>query len=74
MSDQPLVANRICDELNFGIKIDYKTFKNEELIDSVREVLDNKAYLENILEFTKLSRQRNGCKRGANIIEKYLNS
>ena len=73
MGDQPLVALRICDELNFGKRFDYTKFSSEELRRSMHEVLGNKQYLENILEFTELSRKRNGCQIGANLIVDYLN-
>jgi UDP:flavonoid glycosyltransferase YjiC (YdhE family) len=73
MGDQPLVALRICDELNFGIRLDYRKFDSDELRTSMHEILGNKKYLENILEFTELSRNRNGCQIGANLIVDYLN-
>jgi UDP:flavonoid glycosyltransferase YjiC (YdhE family) len=72
-NDQPLVALRICDELNFGIRLDSKTFTSDQLRDAVKEVLSNKKYLENILEFTEISKKINGCEIGANLIEKYSN-
>ena len=73
IGDQPLVALRICDELGFGKRFDYSKFTSDEMRTSIHEVLGNKKYLENILEFTELSRKRNGCEIGANLIENYLN-
>jgi UDP:flavonoid glycosyltransferase YjiC (YdhE family) len=73
-NDQPLVALRICDELNFGIRLDTKKFTSDQMKIAIKEVLTNRKYQENILEFTEISKKINGCELGANLIENYLNS
>lgn len=72
IGDQHLVALRICDELNFGRRLNYKKFKSNQMRSCVHELLSNSKYLENILEFTKMSRNQNGCEIGANLIQQYL--
>ena len=72
MGDQPLVAIRICDELNFGKRFDHTKFTSDEMRKWMHELLKNDFYLKNILEFTYISRKRNGCEIGANLIEDYL--
>ncbi len=73
MADQPLVANRICNELNFGKKLDFRTFTSDELRALIYQVLADKTYHANVYEFTQLSRKKNGCVNAANLIENYLN-
>jgi UDP:flavonoid glycosyltransferase YjiC (YdhE family) len=67
-ADQPLVAIRICDELNFGKRLDTINFSPEQLSSSIIEVLNDQQYSNNILEFTKISRKYDGIQNAANII------
>jgi zeaxanthin glucosyltransferase len=70
--DQPLVAARLCDELNFGKKLDLLKFTPNQMRNFVNEILNNDKYLENILEFTQISRNKNGSLTGARLISNYL--
>ena len=72
MGDQSLVALRLCDELNFGKKLDYNKFTSNQIRTYIHELLENKKYFENILELTKLSRKQNGVETGVNLIEEYF--
>ena len=57
-SDQPLVAKRICDELKFGIKLNSSSeeFDSDLVKRTVYQVLNDKSFLSNILEFSKNSK------------------
>jgi UDP:flavonoid glycosyltransferase YjiC (YdhE family) len=72
MGDQNLVAFRLCDELNFGKKLDYDKFTSNQIRSCIHELLSSKKYLNNILEFTKISRKQNGIETGANFIDEYF--
>jgi UDP:flavonoid glycosyltransferase YjiC (YdhE family) len=73
LAEQPLNAYRICDELQMGIKLKHAEFTPNQLRKNLHEVLSNKKYLENVLEFTNLSRKTNGCRVAGTIIKNYLN-
>jgi UDP:flavonoid glycosyltransferase YjiC (YdhE family) len=70
--DQPLAAQRVCDELNFGKKLDFKTFTPDQLRSCLHEVLSKDEYRDNVLEFTEISRRSNGIKNTADIIMNVL--
>jgi MGT family glycosyltransferase len=72
-ADQPLNAIRVCDELKMGKKLDFTNFTSEQLYSDIREVLENKSYLRNVLEFTEISQKTNGCQRAGRIISQYIN-
>jgi UDP:flavonoid glycosyltransferase YjiC (YdhE family) len=68
MSDQPLVAERIADELGCGIRLDSENLKPNELVSAIRKVLDDKSYLERTLRLAHISQKTNGALNGANYI------
>lgn len=72
--DQPLAAIRVCDELNFGKRLDYRTFTPDQLRALIHEMLINDDYRRNILEFTKISRRTNGIQNTSDIIMNLLNN
>ncbi|CAF0717507.1 unnamed protein product [Brachionus calyciflorus] len=72
-ADQPLVAYRLCDELNLGIRFEPLTFNHKELKNGIKKVLNDDSYMDRILEFTKISRKYNGSQNAADFIIDYLN-
>ena len=72
--DQRLNAYRVCEELNFGINHNFNTFTPVELKKSIYELLTNKEYSNNILEFTKLQRKYNGIQNSVDLVVNYLES
>ena len=71
--DQPLVAIRMCDELNFGKRFDYVKFRPKELRSAIHEIFRNSVYLENVIKYAKLSRENNGVLNAAGLIINYIN-
>ncbi|CAF0863354.1 unnamed protein product [Brachionus calyciflorus] len=70
--DQPLCAFRFIDDLKLGVRLDPLEFTVNDIKDSMEKVLNDQTYLDRILKMTKISRQYDGVKNGANIIEKLL--
>jgi UDP:flavonoid glycosyltransferase YjiC (YdhE family) len=75
-ADQPIVARRICDQLNLGIRLDSfsSEFSAAQLTKSVLEILTDKKYSENILKFAKIleSESNNGCVNASNLVINYI--
>ena len=71
--DQRVNAYRACEELKFGVKHNFITFTPVDLRKSIHEVLTNKNYSNNILEYTKLQRKHNGIQNSMDLIISYLN-
>ncbi|CAF0898772.1 unnamed protein product, partial [Brachionus calyciflorus] len=67
--DQPLCAMRLVDDLNLGVKIDANSFKPEDLEQCISKVLNDQSYLDRILKYSKLSRNYDGTKTTADIVE-----
>jgi UDP:flavonoid glycosyltransferase YjiC (YdhE family) len=72
-TDQPFVAIRACDELNLGIKLDYKTVTVDQMRSSIIKLLSEDSYLKKMLEYSNLSNKSNGVRNGIKIVEDYLN-
>jgi UDP:flavonoid glycosyltransferase YjiC (YdhE family) len=72
-ADQPYVAMRM-EELGIGKKIDFKKLDKFQLAEAIRELFTNKNYLENVIKYSKLSREYDGSARAANLIMNYIQS
>jgi MGT family glycosyltransferase len=72
--DQPLVAIRICDELNLGKRLDIQNLSTMQLRNSIHQVLGDRSYLERILEYSKISRKYNGSAKSAAHIIEFMNT
>lgn len=70
--DQPLVAIRVCDDLNLGVRFSISNLTVEMLVDGINQVLREKGYLERSIEFSKISRKYNGSKNSADEVVAYL--
>ncbi|CAF0791538.1 unnamed protein product [Brachionus calyciflorus] len=71
--DQLLVAERLADDLNLGIKFDPLKMTSLDLKSAIEKILKDDFYLKNMLNFTKISRNYNGSVTSANLVENYLN-
>lgn len=72
-ADQPMNARRICDELEFGLRLDVLKLNSNEIADSVDAVLSNSKYRRNIGDMAKSIERYNGAVEGARYILDYLN-
>lgn len=72
-ADQPMVAKRICDDLELGKRLDAKVMSVNGLVEALNEVLTNEKYKVNMVEMSKVSAKYNGLVEGRKIIENYLN-
>ncbi|CAF0851268.1 unnamed protein product, partial [Brachionus calyciflorus] len=73
MYDQPLVSQRLADELKLGIRMDTMKFSSVDLKQSILDVLTDQTYSEKMLIFCKSSRNYNGVQNSINLIENYIN-
>jgi MGT family glycosyltransferase len=72
-ADQPLISHRICNELGFGIYVDFINLNVDLLTKAINDILLlNNNYYERIYEYSKLSRRLDGKILGADVIIKYL--
>lgn len=71
-SDQPINANRICNELSLGIQLDPLNLKAEEISDAIEKVLSDEKYRQNAQELAKVSAKYTGHFEGARIVVDYL--
>lgn len=71
--DQPMVADRVCRDLNLGIQFDPTSFKPSELADAIQEMLTNPVYKERINELSKVSRKYDGVKTSRSLLMSLLN-
>ncbi|CAF0716166.1 unnamed protein product [Brachionus calyciflorus] len=72
-ADQPLVAHRLADDLNLGIRFDPLNVTPKDLKSALDKILRENSYLERMLSFTKISHEYNGSASSANLIEQFLN-
>ena len=47
-ADQPLVSNRICNELNLGISLDYGLMTSNDIRRAVHKIFNDKSYYERL--------------------------
>lgn len=71
--DQPINAKRICNDLEFGVRLDVLKLKSDEIADSIDEVLSNDKYKKNISEMSKAIQKYNGAVEGSRLVLDYLN-
>jgi UDP:flavonoid glycosyltransferase YjiC (YdhE family) len=72
-ADQPVVAKRVCDDLQLGIRLDPLKLEIYEIADAIDEVLGDEKYARNIQVLSKAVDHYNGQIDGAKIILDYLN-
>ncbi|CAF0942778.1 unnamed protein product [Brachionus calyciflorus] len=72
-ADQPLVAQRLAQELELGVKLEPFDFTSNELRNSLEKVLGNNEYQNRILELASISRKYNGGKNAAQELDDFLN-
>lgn len=71
--DQPAVAKRACDELQYGVRLDPLNFRSEELADAIDRVVEDEKYKSNISSMSKTMNKYNGAVEGARLIAEHLN-
>ena len=67
-ADQPLVSNRICNELNLGISLDYGLMTSNDIRRAVHKIFNDKSYYERLDKYSKISKEHVGYINGANVI------
>lgn len=67
-ADQPLVSNRICNELNLGISLDYGLMTSNDIRRAVHKIFNDKSYYERLDKYSKISKEHIGYINGANVI------
>lgn len=72
-ADQPLNAIRICDELDYGIRLDPLKLTSDDLADAVDAVLGDETYKRNISVMSKILAGYKGAVEGAKLVMEYLN-
>jgi UDP:flavonoid glycosyltransferase YjiC (YdhE family) len=72
-TDQPFVAIRACDELNLGLRLDYRTVTSDQMRSAIIKLLNDDTYSNKMLDYAKLSKESNGVLNGAKLVEDYLN-
>lgn len=72
-ADQPLISHRICNQLGFGVYIDFVNLNVDLLTKAINDVLLDRKCHESIIEYSKLSRKLDGKILGADVIIGYLN-
>lgn len=71
-ADQPLVAHRLSDDLNLGIRFDPLNVTHKDLKSAIDKILRDTSYLQRILDFTKISRKYNGSVESAHLIDQFI--
>lgn len=71
-ADQPGVAYRCCDELGLGVRFNYDDVDTLKLTNAIKEIINDKSYLERSLLYSKISRKYNGPINATNSIINYL--
>jgi UDP:flavonoid glycosyltransferase YjiC (YdhE family) len=71
--DQPLVASRVCDELELGRRLDPMRLSVDEIGDAMDEVIGDAKYRDRVGEVAKVSAKYNGVAVGARLIIDLLN-
>jgi UDP:flavonoid glycosyltransferase YjiC (YdhE family) len=70
-ADQPLVAMRM-EELGIGKRLDYKSFDKYQMLKAIEDLMSDGRYVENVIKYSKLSREYDGSSRAADIILDHL--
>lgn len=71
--DQPMVAQRVCDQLELGIRFDPLKLNRYELAEAIHEILTRKKYIQRVMEFSKISQSLDGSREASNLILNFLN-
>ena len=72
-ADQPLVANRVANELGLGIKLSVESLNSSDLRKAVMKMLhDDRTYHEQCLTYSQYSRKYKAEQIGADLIIKFL--
>jgi UDP:flavonoid glycosyltransferase YjiC (YdhE family) len=72
MLDQVTNLNRVVD-LGIGVYLNTHKFKQYQLVKAVEKVLSDKRYKENSHKYRKILERYNAPKKGAELIDFYLN-
>jgi MGT family glycosyltransferase len=72
-ADQPLVAERLCEDLKLGIRFDISNLNINEINNAIEEVLTNETYRANVVELSRVSQRYNGSATAAQLILDRLN-
>ena len=70
--DQPLVANRVVNELGMGVLLNIHDFKVEDLTNSFHTIYTDDRFHKKAYEYAQVSQKYNGNQRATEIIKKYL--
>ena len=70
--DQPMVAERVCDELGIGIRLDHTTLDHGTLRRAMHCILDTSTYVERVRELAHISRQYNGNTLSAKYVNEFI--
>lgn len=70
--DQPVVARRVCQELELGIRLNAHRLTGHELANAIDRVLSEPKYTQNVQEISRVSAKYNGQVEGAKVIMDYL--
>ena len=71
-ADQPMVSNRIANELGLGIQYDYKTMKPEELRTGMHKVFSDNSFYEKMNYLSIISRKNNGHLNASKLLNGLL--
>ena len=71
-ADQPKNARRVCDELEFGIRLDALKLNTETTADAIDRVMSEEKYRVNIEKMSIDVQKYNGAVEGAKLIKDYL--
>lgn len=71
-ADQPLVANRIANDLGLGIMFDKDSINSKELSRAIEKILNDKSFFERAQIFSQYSRKYKGEKIGSGLISDFL--
>ena len=72
--DQPLVADRLADDLDLGIKFDPLKMNANDLKSAIEKILTDQSYLNRVLNLTKVSRSYNGNVLSADLVEQFIHN
>jgi UDP:flavonoid glycosyltransferase YjiC (YdhE family) len=74
VTDQPLVAQRVADDLSLGIRLEPKDYNPQQIANAIETILlKDKSYLERVLRLAHVSQKTNGAVNGANYILELIN-
>ena len=73
-ADQPIVAHRICNELNIGIYLNALETTSDTLLKAIMEILNDVSFSVKIKELSKISRNYNASSKAAELIFEFTKS